>query len=302
MTDFEYSEEELVELVGMLAQKYTSYESSSVTYDTARQLLGAVTYCIRFGQRQSVKANQANDTNKANHTLEEKHTSEPYKAKEAYEYGYQCVLEKTKEVAKRYNNMIQEFDSYENLCYLDIVVKGLAAFFRSYDAKFAPQEHLLTLDYPVLEPKQEVFGIDSEEGLCGTDSEALCGIERIDDYLDQIIIEQEFLQHFSREFIITSLRKYDDRCEELVINVCEVVVEKLLTQALGNGDRDRAKAITESKSEEQLKSMLYRLLEKLVDKTSEDDDGDGQRKERQLCYLSHLIDDLAVRLKRTNML
>lgn len=44
----EYTMEELVPVVGKLAEKYTAYESTSITYEKAEQLMGAVLYCIVF--------------------------------------------------------------------------------------------------------------------------------------------------------------------------------------------------------------------------------------------------------------
>ena len=42
----DYEMEELVPIVGKLAEKYTSHESTSITYEKAEQLMGAVLYCI----------------------------------------------------------------------------------------------------------------------------------------------------------------------------------------------------------------------------------------------------------------
>ncbi len=41
-----YEMEELVPIVGKLAEKYTAFESTSVSYEKAEQLMGAVLYCI----------------------------------------------------------------------------------------------------------------------------------------------------------------------------------------------------------------------------------------------------------------
>ena len=38
--------EELVPIVGKLAEKYTSFESTSISYEKAEQLMGAVLYSI----------------------------------------------------------------------------------------------------------------------------------------------------------------------------------------------------------------------------------------------------------------
>ena len=43
----EYQLEELLPITAWLADKYTSKESSSVTYDTAQMLMEAVIYCVK---------------------------------------------------------------------------------------------------------------------------------------------------------------------------------------------------------------------------------------------------------------
>ena len=43
----EYEVEELVPLVGKLAEKYTAGDGTSISYERAEQLLEAVCYCIR---------------------------------------------------------------------------------------------------------------------------------------------------------------------------------------------------------------------------------------------------------------
>ena len=41
-----YKMEELVPIVGKLAEKYTAFESTSISYEKAEQLMGAVLYSI----------------------------------------------------------------------------------------------------------------------------------------------------------------------------------------------------------------------------------------------------------------
>ena len=42
----QYKTEELIPIVAKLAEKYTAKESTSITYEKAQQLMGAVIYCI----------------------------------------------------------------------------------------------------------------------------------------------------------------------------------------------------------------------------------------------------------------
>lgn len=66
-----YEMEELVPIVGRLAEKYTAYESSSMTYEKAEQLMEAVLYCIHEAEQSGhnsviptggISAQQAYDT------------------------------------------------------------------------------------------------------------------------------------------------------------------------------------------------------------------------------------------------
>ena len=45
----EMQTKEILELVGELTERYTSKESTSVTYETAQQLMGAVLYRVATG-------------------------------------------------------------------------------------------------------------------------------------------------------------------------------------------------------------------------------------------------------------
>ena len=76
----DFSMEELLPIVAKLAEKYTSGESSSVTYERAQGLMQAVLYCI-------------NETRQEENVLYAAEMS----AKEVYQIGYQMVVEKAKE-------------------------------------------------------------------------------------------------------------------------------------------------------------------------------------------------------------
>ncbi len=87
------------------------------------------------------------------------------------------------------------------------MTQGMPAFFANYDVRFAPQEHWLTLDYPVL---RDLFG--------------LCGINKIAAYLDCIAIEQRVLRRFRGEDVVAALARYDTDYREGFDNLCEVAV------------------------------------------------------------------------------
>lgn len=185
--------EELVSIVGELAGKYMGYESTSVTYEKAEQLMGAVLYCIR-------EAEQAGGGSAI--------LPGELSAKRLYEMGASCVVEKTERALALYNEILPDFDSYGNQFLYDTFVEGLPEFFRRYDCKFEPQDTILTFDYPVMR-----------------DLSGLTGIDRIYEFILCIREEQRFLKRFSREFVINTLKQYNRDYEETPDNICGIIVK-----------------------------------------------------------------------------
>lgn len=199
-----YDMEELLPIVAKLADKYTSKESSSIRFETARQLMEAVLYCINHTEYM--------DENNGNSSSEVKIIkAKRMSAEEAYDCGYRMLVENVKRLNVQYSTLLTDFNSYRNQAYYDTIVKGMPAFFLYYDAKFAPQNHILTLDYPTLRYVGEVQGIHA--------------IER---YLRYTGCEQSFLQAFPEEYILKALELYHADYEELLINVCSIVLRNVL--------------------------------------------------------------------------
>lgn len=161
----EYEMEELLPLVEKLTFKYTSGDSSSVTYETARMLMEAVLYCMeeydREGSEFGIRVNGKTD------------------AATAYKLGLEAVTAKVYQTKELYHTILEEFCDYGCRNLRETVVEGIPAFFLWYDPKFKPQDHLLTLDYPTLRPVNE-----------------LCGVDAIYQYLYNIKIESGFLKAF----------------------------------------------------------------------------------------------------------
>ncbi len=90
----DYKMEELLPVVGKLANEYTGFENSSVTYEKARQLMEAVLYCIHeldlSGKERGVSVQRIS-------------------AQEAYDIGFICVREKVKRALDLYNKLLTGF-------------------------------------------------------------------------------------------------------------------------------------------------------------------------------------------------
>ena len=194
-----YDMNELLPVVEMLTKRYTGIESSSVSYEKANQLMGAVIYCIQemeSGGGASLASRQPN-------------------AMQAYKAGAELVHRKTKELLCFYECHKKTFCAYGNVYLADFWEKGLPAFFQHYDAQFEPQNALLTLDYPVLSDLAQYQGIDL-----------------VDLYVRSIVAEQQFLATFGETYVREVLYAYCADYAELPENLAAIVFANVMGHLL----------------------------------------------------------------------
>lgn len=267
MENNQYSLEEVIPIVSELAWKYTGCDHTSVTYEKAQMLMEAVLYCIHEYERQESNA------------LLVKHIS----AREAYEQGRAIVMDKLGELQELYNQLIVDFKDYGSVCLRDTIRQGIPAFLDNYDYKFAPQETLLTLDYPILR-----------------DDTSISGISRVLSYVQCICLEQKFLKKIDEHDIAEILRRYQRDYEHLIENICEIILQDMIghmildkpLQETGLSREDLAvlKEILAGKTAEQVRAYALKALEQLV-AGYYDDDRD------MLDYLSCGIPDIVIRIQ-----
>lgn len=263
----EYEMEELLPIVAKLAERYTGGESTSLTYERAEQLMGAVLYCIH-----EVTAMQTNAV-----------LGEVLSAQRAYEIGSRRVVEKVKQTLHDYNEIMAGFCDYENQCLHDTFVKGLPEFFKWYDPKFNPQNTMLTLDYPVLR-----------------DLSASSGIDRISEYVACIRAEQRFLGKFAKTHIRKILGQYSRQHRSMIENLCEIVFTSTVGHMLAGkplqemwfdeSDYARIACAVLSADQERWKEHLEAATQRLV---TEYYDGDQEL----LLYLSGMLNDVSARFR-----
>ena len=264
----DYEMEELVPIVGKLAEKYTSHESTSITYEKAEQLMGAVLYCIHELWESSGNAPSLN---------------KKLSAQRAYEMGAAYVREKTGKALDLYNRILPEFCHYENKCLYDTFVKGIPEFFKWYDVQFEPQNTILTLDYPLLKDISEYTGID-----------------KIFEFIKAIGLEQKFLKLFPAGYVINILSKDNRNWQESMDNVCEIVFihvighiilgKSLTVIELEEDDYSYMQKIFKQATLEDIKKQLTTALEIFIKNYYEND-------RELLNYLSGAISGIVVRLK-----
>ena len=263
--NIEYLMEELVPIVAALSEKYTSKESTSVSYETARQLMEAVMYCIN---------ECASDQ-----TLV---SSQRLSAAEAYKYGYEALIEKVKRTQAAYNEMIVDFCGYGNRNYEATVEKAIPGFFLYYDAQFAPQETIITMDYPTICP------------VSGT-----CGIDVVETYVKYISYEQKFMGAFQRQYIYEVLGRDHADYKNGFDNICRVILRHVLGHLLiRKGFQEEAREqdyeklcdLVISSSGQRLREVLTGLLEQLIVEKYDADMGMRD-------YLACDLDDLVVEMQ-----
>ncbi len=231
-----YEMEELMPIVSDLAEQYNAFESTSMTYEKAEQLLGAVLYCINEALGQGKDA----DT-----LLPAKELS----ARKAYEMGAEWVACKTKKALEMYNEIRPQLICCGNVCLYDTFVKGLPEFFKWYDIKFAPQNEILTLDYPVLK-----------------DITQLTGIDKVYEFINCIRLEQQFLSKFKEPDLIHILSRHEKQYEDSMDNICEIVFTNVIMHILAGkslSDGEFGKADDQQIENVFIQENLEKINEKL---------------------------------------
>ncbi len=194
-----YAPEDLIPLVAELANKFTGHEHSSISYEKAQTLMEAVLYCIHELELPE------------NNALFHRQLS----ARDAYLAGKTIVIEKVQKLRDLYGEFLPDFQDYGSICLKETVIDGIPAFLNHYDIRFAPQETLLTLDYPILK-----------------DISALSGIDAVLEYVKCIQLEQQFLQRFSISYITETLYAYHEDYCVLIENICYIILQNLILRTL----------------------------------------------------------------------
>lgn len=245
----DYDVEELLVLVKELSDIHTSKESTSITYETAQKLMNAVLYCTRENDFELYN----NEVGEAKVVSVKKFPS----AREAYDSGYRLVIEKIKEAREIFNEIVIDFKDYGNRAYYETVVKGIPEFFRWYDPRLNPMDHIILVDYMVLEHLNELEGVDL-----------------IYRYLLCIRMEQKFLRRFPEEYISEVLKLLYTNYEDLIVNISGCLLKKVLVNMLigvrlekikyEKADYDKLAELISITNKEELAARLTHLLEGLI--------------------------------------
>lgn len=234
-----YEINELLPIVAELTERYTSKESTSISYERARQLMEAVLYCIK-------------ECEEDNQLI----SSKGMAVREAYRCGYENVIRKVKKTQIAYNEMIINFCAYGNENYHDTVTKAIPGFFKYYDARFAPQENIITMDYPTICPIAGNSGIDA-----------------IEKYVKFISYEQRFMSALPQEYVYEVLSKFQLSYRKQFYNICSIILrhilvhmmlEKSLEKVSTEEDYEMLREVIIKQGREKSEKIFLGLLEKLI--------------------------------------
>ena len=267
-----YEMEELIPIVSNLVEIYTGKDSTSVSYEVARQLMAAVLYCIREYEESTEEV-----------STEALVPKQEVSAKEAYQKGYDIVIGKVMRSKKLYEDIILNFIAYRNIGYQDTIIKGMPNFFLRYDPTLNPQDHLLTLDYPT---------IGSIEGKCGVDA--------IEQYLQYIRLEQLILEQFPEDYVLLILEGFHKNHKNLLINLSSIVMHNMIghvimkkpisEQGYVSSDYDSMKILLQNRTKEEVEEMLSELVRVMVTELFEEN-------QELLHYYMKDVKDFSVQLK-----
>lgn len=106
-----------------------------------------------------------------------------------------------------------------NFSYNDTIDYGIPLFFKEYKYFYSAHETPGSIDY-------QLFAADLNK----------IGIEYISDYLKILLLENDFCNNFNIDDINELLQGYDKHCDELLINIFELILINLLGSSICDKD------------------------------------------------------------------
>lgn len=189
-----YTPEELVKVVQQVAKLYCN--DTSMTYNEARRLMTGVSYSIFCGIRTDKNAIMAEKP-------------EPY---DMYKQGQKYINLKYGQIKEKIIMLLSDFREYEVDTIHRDLYERLPKMLSGIDVVRYPNELKLDIEY-------EPLYIDKNKQ----------GIDKLEEYVNNICREWKFLRHNNQESIINMLqRKYGEYQKQYDKNLCEDVLLQLI--------------------------------------------------------------------------
>lgn len=189
---------EIMDLLTSTIMKYTCAESTSVKVETAEKLLISIlycvdTYCLGFSDPEAcLTALQRSDM------------------KTIYALGQECISNLLDETKSVFQDVIATRLETPLVAY-NTSINGITGFFAAYHPTFHAHETPADIDYPL-----------------AADDQSLRGVWYIRQYLQNLLIENEFCQHFEPDEIDRLLNSYGKTYHidyaQFLLNIFEIVL------------------------------------------------------------------------------
>ena len=198
-----------MELLKVKLKYYTKDESSSVMVEVAESILQCIDYTIGIYLK---------TFDNIELIIEElKHTS----LSDMLKIGQDLINKKIVASKKILHEISENKLKAYNYSYNDTIDYGIPLFFKEYDDFFAAHETPGSIDYQLY-----------------SDNMNYIGIEYIYNYLEALSIENGFCNKFNISEINKLLEGYDKNCEELLINIFELLLINSLGVVICGKDLD----------------------------------------------------------------
>lgn len=234
---------ERLELLRTQLKYYTKDESSSVMVEVAENLLEGIDYTISFYLKTFNTLELIIEELKNNSLLNMLKT------------GRVLIKDSVEESKKLLEDILKNKLKINNYSYDDTIDHGIPLFFKEYEYFFTPHEGSGSIDYQLY-----------------MDNMNYKGIEYIRNYLKILSLENEFCNNFDVYEINELLKGYDNKSEELLINVFELVLinslgliicgKSLNSLNINTADRELIKSKLEKLSAEKLQEEVLKCSDK----------------------------------------
>ncbi|MEG2396529.1 MAG: DUF6179 domain-containing protein [Oscillospiraceae bacterium] len=215
-------------LLSEIIERYTKGESGSVPTEVAESIMQSNLYSI------GVYLKSYDCPDDAIKALKEK------SIQGIFDEGQKAIQLKIKVARHLYHMVLKNMLSTKNLAYTATISKEINKFFKKYDGKFGASETHIIADYPVC-----------------NEIENLEGIEFIEKYLEAVYYENLFCEFFFENSICYLLIGYDEKYEDLIFNIFELVLTNAIGCVLCGADIRKLNI-----SNSQIENIYMKLFEK----------------------------------------
>lgn len=225
----------LVDLLAWQARKYTKGESSSVTVETAQELLASLRYTLAVVTKELPLPYNRRPTEELPPLIRK---------------GQAILQDRLEETKRLWAAVGQTAPDIHNGYYAD-TLRGIGDYIKRYDLYFFAHLKPPGIDYPLLIAA----------------SESLQGLDFTEEYLQRMLTENLLLRRFDSRAVRELLLAIDGDLEEAYLNLCEQPLVNSIGLSLlgkdarrlriGDAEREAITALLQGKTREQRRRLLH---------------------------------------------